>query len=45
MATQRSHQLTVGEAGGLPGRAQLVAGTAGTLLAGALIRADEARAT
>jgi MFS family permease len=40
---QRSHHLTVGEAGGLLGPMHLVAGTAGTLLAGALMAVPAAR--
>jgi hypothetical protein len=40
---QRSHHLTVGEAGGLLGPMHLVAGTAGTLLAGALMALPAAR--
>jgi len=40
---QRSHHLTVGEAGGLLGRMHLVAGTAGTLLAGGLMALPAAR--
>jgi len=40
---QRSHHLTVGEAGGLLGRMHLVAGTLGTLLAGGLMALPAAR--
>ncbi len=40
---QRSHALTVGEAGGLLGPMHLVAGTAGTLLAGAVMWLPAAR--
>jgi len=40
---QRSHHLTVGEAGGLLGPMHLVAGTAGTLLAGLLVGLPAAR--
>ena len=40
---QRSHHLTVGEAGGLLGPMHLVSGTAGTLLAGALMALPAAR--
>lgn len=40
---QRSHHLTVGEAGGLLGPMHLVAGTAGTLLAGVLMSLPAAR--
>ena len=40
---QRSHHLTVGEAGGLLGPMHLFAGTAGTLLAGALMALPAAR--
>lgn len=40
---QRSHHLTVGQAGGLLGPMHLVAGTAGTLLAGALMGLPAAR--
>jgi MFS family permease len=40
---QRSHQLSVGEAGRLLGLAHLIAGTAGTLLAGALMGIPQAR--
>lgn len=40
---QRSHELTVGEAGRLLGLAHLVAGTAGTLLAAALMGLPAAR--
>jgi hypothetical protein len=40
---QRSHHLTVGEAGGLLGPMHLVAGTAGTLLAGVLMGLPAAR--
>jgi MFS family permease len=40
---QRSHQLTVGEAGRLLGLAHLVAGTAGTLLAAVLMGLPAAR--
>jgi len=39
---QRSHHLTVGEAGALLGRMHLIAGTAGTLLAGWLMTRPEA---
>jgi sugar phosphate permease len=40
---QRSHHLTVGEAGGLLGPMHLIAGTAGTLLAGVLMGLPAAR--
>ncbi|HET7758243.1 MAG TPA: MFS transporter [Steroidobacteraceae bacterium] len=40
---QRSHHLTVGEAGGLLGPMHLLAGTAGTLLAGWLVGRSAAR--
>jgi sugar phosphate permease len=40
---QRSHHLTVGQAGGLLGPMHLVAGAAGTLLAGALMGLPAAR--
>lgn len=40
---QRSHHLSVGEAGGLLGPMHLIAGTAGTLLAGALMGLPAAR--
>lgn len=40
---QRSHQLSVGEAGKLLGLAHLIAGTAGTLLAGLLMAMPQAR--
>ena len=40
---QRSHQLSVGAAGGLLGPMHLVAGTAGTLLAGAVMALPAAR--
>jgi MFS family permease len=40
---QRSHQLSVGEAGRLLGLAHLVAGTAGTLLAGLVMATPRAR--
>jgi len=40
---QRSHHLTVGEAGGLLGPMHLIAGTAGTLLAGGLMALPVAR--
>ena len=40
---QRSHQLSVGAAGGLLGPMHLVAGTAGTLLAGAVMGLPAAR--
>jgi MFS family permease len=40
---QRSHALSVGEAGGLLGPMHLVAGTAGTLLAGAVMWLPAAR--
>jgi MFS family permease len=40
---QRSHHLTVGEAGGLLGPMHLLAGTAGTLLAGVLMGLPAAR--
>ena len=40
---QRSHHLTVGEAGGLLGPMHLIAGTAGTLLAGVLMALPAAR--
>lgn len=40
---QRSHQLSVGEAGRLLGLAHLIAGTGGTLLAGALMGLPQAR--
>ncbi|HUL46117.1 MAG TPA: MFS transporter [Steroidobacteraceae bacterium] len=40
---QRSHALSVGEAGGLLGPMHLVAGTAGTLLAGAVMGLPAAR--
>jgi predicted MFS family arabinose efflux permease len=40
---QRSHHLTVGEAGGLLGPMHLIAGTAGTLLAGMLMGLPAAR--
>jgi predicted MFS family arabinose efflux permease len=40
---QRSHHLTVGEAGGRLGHMHLIAGTAGTLLAGVLMGLPAAR--
>ena len=40
---QRSHHLSVGEAGGLLGPMHLIAGTAGTLLAGVLMGLPAAR--
>jgi predicted MFS family arabinose efflux permease len=40
---QRSHHLTVGEAGGLIGPMHLIAGTAGTIVAGVLMALPAAR--